>query len=235
MANSSMLVLPRITRPAARSLVTMVASYGGRQPSRIFDPHVVGMPRVARTSFSASGTPASGPSGIPAARAASTASAAASAPSVSTCRNAWTAPSTAAIRSRCACATSRAELSPELISPASVVASARVRSLRADIRPPRPGSAVPGSAGPRPRAPPTSGGSQPRDDDVGAEDVRQRKRVRCRRDVVTGNFADLGDQTDDLVELRCEVVDFGVGEVDPGQLGEVTEIVGADGGHSEPS
>ena len=41
-ANSSMLVLPRIGRPAARRRATTVASYGGIQPSRIFDPHVVG-------------------------------------------------------------------------------------------------------------------------------------------------------------------------------------------------
>src|SRR4051794_8869822 len=40
-ANSSMLVLPRITTSAARSRRTSVESYGGRQPSRIFEPHVV--------------------------------------------------------------------------------------------------------------------------------------------------------------------------------------------------
>src|SRR5919112_5447457 len=50
-ANSSMLVLPRIGRPAARSRATTVASYGGIQPSRIFDPQVVGSPCVARTSL----------------------------------------------------------------------------------------------------------------------------------------------------------------------------------------
>ena len=41
-ANSSMLVLPRITMPASRIFVTIVASYGGIQPSRIFEPAVVG-------------------------------------------------------------------------------------------------------------------------------------------------------------------------------------------------
>src|SRR6478735_11902417 len=41
-ANSSMLVLPRITMSASRSLRVTVASYGGRQPSRIFEPQVVG-------------------------------------------------------------------------------------------------------------------------------------------------------------------------------------------------
>src|ERR687887_27673 len=36
-ANSSMFVLPRMTRPASRSRAVTVASYGGRQPSRILD------------------------------------------------------------------------------------------------------------------------------------------------------------------------------------------------------
>ena len=63
MANSSMFVLPRIVTPAARSRAVTVASYGGRQPSRIFDPQVVGMSIVVKTSLSASGTPASGDAG----------------------------------------------------------------------------------------------------------------------------------------------------------------------------
>ena len=42
-----------------------VASYGGCQPSRIFEPAVVGMSSVVKTSLSASGTPASGPSFSP--------------------------------------------------------------------------------------------------------------------------------------------------------------------------
>src|SRR5262245_19359238 len=82
-AHSSRLVLPRITTPAARSRLTTVESYGGRQPWRILDPQLVGTFRWVNTSLSASGTPASGPSGSPAARAASTARAAAMAPSVS--------------------------------------------------------------------------------------------------------------------------------------------------------
>jgi hypothetical protein len=54
-ANSSRLVLPITTAPASASLVTTVASYGGRQPSRIFDEQVVGTPRVHMLSFSAIG------------------------------------------------------------------------------------------------------------------------------------------------------------------------------------
>src|SRR4051794_36842016 len=90
-ANSSMLVLPRMTTPAALRRAVTVASYGGRQPSRILDPQVVGTPSIVMTSLSASGTPASGPVSSPA----STRLAWASAPSVSTCRKACTLSSTA--------------------------------------------------------------------------------------------------------------------------------------------
>ena len=82
-------------RRAARS--TTVASYGGRQPSRIRDEHVVGIPRVHRLSLSAIGTPASGPGSSPRATAASTASAAARASSASTRLNAWISASRASI------------------------------------------------------------------------------------------------------------------------------------------
>src|SRR5699024_3748483 len=47
-ANSSMLVLPRIGTPAARNRETTVASYGAVHPSSIRDAHVVGMSVVVR-------------------------------------------------------------------------------------------------------------------------------------------------------------------------------------------
>src|SRR6266540_940128 len=56
-ANSSMFALPRMTIPASFIRVTIVASYGGTQPWRIFDPAVVGTPAVTTTSFSARGAP----------------------------------------------------------------------------------------------------------------------------------------------------------------------------------
>ncbi len=77
--------------PAARSRAVTVASYGDVQPSRIFDPQVVGMSVVVNTSLSASGTPASGDGSVltggdrgvdPAPPRPAPASAA-------TCRNAW--------------------------------------------------------------------------------------------------------------------------------------------------
>src|SRR5262249_58051404 len=45
-ANSSQFVLPTRIAPAARSLVTTVASYGGRKSFKIREPHVVGQWRV---------------------------------------------------------------------------------------------------------------------------------------------------------------------------------------------
>src|SRR5690606_17749103 len=56
-ANSSMLVLPSGTSPAERKRATTVASYGGTQPSRIFEPEVEGMSKVHSTSLIATGTP----------------------------------------------------------------------------------------------------------------------------------------------------------------------------------
>ena len=74
-ANSSRFVLPTMMAPASRKRDTTVASYGGFQPSRILEEHVVSTPWVHRLSFMAIGTPASGPIGRPAAMSASIASA----------------------------------------------------------------------------------------------------------------------------------------------------------------
>src|SRR6202167_873471 len=43
-ANSSMFVLPRMIAPACLSRRVIVASYGGRQPSRMREPQGVGLP-----------------------------------------------------------------------------------------------------------------------------------------------------------------------------------------------
>ncbi len=59
-ANSSQLVLPTMTAPAASSFSTTVALYGGTNDSRIFDDAVVRTPRVEMLSLSATGTPVSG-------------------------------------------------------------------------------------------------------------------------------------------------------------------------------
>src|SRR5204863_498604 len=80
---------------------------------------------VVKTSLSASGTPASGPSTSPAARRSSTARAAWRAPSAATCRKAWTASSTSPILARCASVTSSADTSPAAIAAASPAALIR--------------------------------------------------------------------------------------------------------------
>ncbi len=85
-ANSSMLSLPSITAPASARRAVTVDSYGGMKPFRIFDAHVVSIPRVQKMSFTPSGTPASTPGSRPALRAASTASARRRVPSASTSR-----------------------------------------------------------------------------------------------------------------------------------------------------
>ena len=108
MANSSRLVLPTTTAPAAARRSTTVASYGGRQPSRILDEHVVGTPRVHMLSFSATGTPASGPGSRPAATTASMASAAGPSLVGEHRLKAWISPSRASMAARCSSTTSRA-------------------------------------------------------------------------------------------------------------------------------
>src|SRR5215472_5159909 len=59
-ANSSQLVFPTMTAPAAFNRSTTVASYGGTNVSRMRDDAVVLTPRVQMLSLSAIGTPASG-------------------------------------------------------------------------------------------------------------------------------------------------------------------------------
>ena len=128
-ANSSRFVLPTMTAPAATSRSTTVASYGGLQPSRICDEHVVGMPRVHMLSLRATGTPASGPGSRPAATASSTAAAAARASSASTRLKAWSSPSRAAIAARCSSTTSRPVRSPARTA-AAIVDGAVTRPAR---------------------------------------------------------------------------------------------------------
>jgi len=77
-----------MTEPAAAIFSTAVASYGGFHPSRIFDEHVVAMPRVHMLSLTAMGTPARGPTCSPAAMRWSMSAAAMRASSASTSLNA---------------------------------------------------------------------------------------------------------------------------------------------------
>ena len=162
----------------------------------------------------------------------------ASAASAATCRNACTVPSTAAIRSRWACATSTADTSREWIFSASSAAVRRVSVaaqclLPQDLR--HAEAPVLGGGGAGQRLLLGEAGAAL----VGAEDVLQRHGVRRRRDVVGGDLADAGDGAEDDVELAGEQVELRVGDGEPGEPGEVRDLVPADpargvGGHVPP-
>src|SRR3954462_398950 len=236
MANSSMLVLPRTTMPAARILSTIVASYGGRHPSRIRDPAVVGTPRVTMTSLQASGTPASGPLTSPA----STRRACASAPSASTCRNACTPSSTAAIRSRWACATSTADSSPPAMRAARSAADIRTMSSLT-VLPPHCAAASLGVPEDLRDAEATvlglrrsgqgSLGSERRRRLVGTEHVGQRQGVRRGRDVSGSDLLHPRHCAEDDVELAGELVELVVGHRDAGEPRKMGDVVAGDRGH----
>jgi hypothetical protein len=94
MANSSQLVFPMTTAPAASSLLITVASYGGTNVSSIREAAVVAIPRVMMLSFTATGTPASGAERL--SRSTSRARSRARSPAI--VRNAFSVGSTVAIR-----------------------------------------------------------------------------------------------------------------------------------------
>src|SRR5450755_2733289 len=210
-ANSSMLVLPTMTMPASRSLRTTVASYGGRQPSRIFEPHVVGTPCIASTSFNASGTPASGPRVAPAARRASTAAAAASAPSASTYKNACRRESTAPIRSRCAWVTSTADAVPDAMVAAVWAAVSPVSSVTALLLVQHARHSEPLILGRR-RTAQRSLGRKRWLHGVVPKNVCEGHRVRRRRHVGAGNLAHPRDRVDDDVELARHRLKLGLAQ-----------------------
>jgi hypothetical protein len=62
-ANSSRLSLPSSTAPAASRRSTLVAVSSGTWSRPSFEPCVVRIPRVAKMSFAAKGTPSSGEAG----------------------------------------------------------------------------------------------------------------------------------------------------------------------------
>ena len=136
-ANSSQFVLPISTLPWPDSRAQAVHSYGGTYSSRISEPHVVRIPCVASTSFSASGMPATACCGAPVPRCASSSAARSSATSGVRVRNARTSSSTASIRRSDDSTTSVAVTSPPAILAAS---SDPVRSQSSSVidRPPSP-------------------------------------------------------------------------------------------------
>src|SRR3984957_1592765 len=225
-----MLVLPMRMAPASRSRPVTVDSYGGYQPSRIFDPQVAGAPMVVNRSFTATGTPARAPSGSPAARLRSTARAWASASSPLTCRNARTSPSTAVIRSRCAWVTSAADTLPAATAAAS---SAAVIVVRSSMVSPSLLDQDPRHLEPlqldRGRGAQCFFWRQAGHRLVVAGNVVHGGRPRGRRGGGRGDLLHLRDRRDDLVELRGKVVELFVAEREPGQPGQVSDLVAGNG------
>ena len=200
----------------------------GPSPRESATRHVVGSPLVVAMSLTAIGTPSRAGTSSPAERRSSAALACASAPSVSTWRNAWTAPSTSPIRSRCACVTSTDVVSP--LRSASAISAAVSRVSVAHASSPRIRGTLNRCCSTAGAPPSASSGDRHGAFSSGAVDVLQRERVGRRRDVVGGDLADLGDRLEDHRELRGEVVELGVGQVDPGQMGQVGDLVTAQRG-----
>jgi hypothetical protein len=112
MPKSGMVVLPRMTAPLSRSRAAAGASAPASWASMAAVPAGIGTPRVAIFSFTVTGTPSSGPCGVPACHRASEARAAASALSASIAQVAQSRPSQASIRASDAAVTSTGERSP---------------------------------------------------------------------------------------------------------------------------
>src|SRR3990172_804884 len=117
MANSSVLVLPKMTTPAASNRSMTVALYGGKKLSRMRDPHVQRMSATHNTSFTAIGIPSKAGNGRSgsfrqAFKERSAASAWARAFSGFSVRKACSRGSRRSIRSKQASVSSRLEISP---------------------------------------------------------------------------------------------------------------------------
>jgi hypothetical protein len=101
--------------PASRNLATVGASVEAICPARAATPQVVAEPATSRFSLTENGTPASGPSGLPAATERSTAAAAVRASSASVTVTALTSALTSEMRARWASITSVEVTSPVAI------------------------------------------------------------------------------------------------------------------------
>ena len=210
-----MLVLPRITTPASLqpraspSRRTADASPRGSASRRSS-----ARPRVVSTSLSASGTPASGPTARRRPRVAVDGGGRGERALGVDVQERVHAPSTAAIRSRWACATSTARhLAGGDGDRGGSAAVSRVRSVAVHGSAPRPGSAGPGTAAPRRPGRRTAPRSR----------RRPGRTTSARKTLVSGTACDVGgtssrrhlgdlrDRVEDHVELPGEVVELVVG------------------------
>ena len=226
-ANSSRLVFATATAPAASTRSTTVAVYGGRQPSRIRDEHVVGTPRVQRLSFRTMGTPASGPGSSPRAdRGVDRVGARRAPTSAMTRLHACSSGSRAAMTARCSSTTSRADRAPRATPSRDLErghGSSRMRGTRK-----RPSSAAGAIAS-------TSVASQARAHVVGPQHVDERQRVRGGRHPVGVERRDLCGVLEDHVELLGEALELVVGEREPGKVRDVLDIGTREAGHAVES
>src|SRR5581483_4042197 len=218
-ANSSRLVLPTITAPAPTRRSTTVASYGGSQPSRIFDEQVVGTPRVHMLSLRATGTPASGPGSSPRASRPSRASAAARASSAITWLNACSSGSRAPMALSASSTTWRAVRLPSRTARAM---STAVSMVPLGSFPQDAGYAEPVVLGRRclcQHLVAVEAGL----DLVGAQDVLERQRVGGGRHVGSVELLDVGGVVEHGAELGGEHLELVVGHGQARQAGHVRD------------
>ena len=110
-ANSGTLVRPSSTTPAPRIRSTASVSSSGTKSAWSGEPKVVRQPATGWVSFTANGSPCSGPTGSPAASHSSAAAADPRARSASSDTMALISPLRSSIRARCRSSSSRAEIS----------------------------------------------------------------------------------------------------------------------------
>ena len=127
--SSGTLVRPTKMAPARRRLATTAESAGAMVPARAGRPFGVGWPSTSRFCLMVTGTPWSGPSGAPAARASSAATAAAMAASPRSTTMALTWGFTARMRSTTSAVTSAQVKSPRSYPSISSVAERFQRSM----------------------------------------------------------------------------------------------------------
>ena len=77
---------------------------------------------------------------------------------------------------------------------------------------------------------PSSTGSDGRDD-VLAQDVLELDRLGGRRDRVGVELGELGVLVEDVVELALEPRQLVVGQPEPGEVGDMGDVVAGEGGH----
>ena len=139
-----MLSAPTSTAPAASSRSISGESCSAEARSRlIFEPARVGRPFTSNRFFTANGTPASGPTARPAARAASISRAFARARSAVTAVNALSCLSRASISASAASVTASAVVCPVMTASAMAAPETQAGSNAMPLRPERPAPAPP--------------------------------------------------------------------------------------------